>query len=135
MVMDVVINYWAVLGAGLFLIITGIVWYGPLFGKTWMKIMGVEEMSKEEMRRMQKEMMPMYILQFVLSLITSFVLYHFVQLLGMSVAFWIWLGFSMPLAAGAVWDTRKGYAMKKFLIVAGYQLVTLLILGWAFTLR
>jgi hypothetical protein len=100
-----------------------------------MKIMGVEEMSKEEMRRMQKEMMPMYILQFVLSLITSFVLYHFVQLLGMSVAFWIWLGFSMPLAAGAVWDTRKGYAMKKFLIVAGYQLVTLLILGWAFTLR
>lgn len=134
--MDITINYWAVVGGAIFLFVMGMVWYGPLFGKMWMKIMGVEHMSKEEIAKVQKEMMPMYAIQVFLGLVTSYVLYLFVKMsgMGMYVAFLIWLGFAMPLAAGAMWDTKKGYAMRKFLIVAGYQLVTLLILGWAFTM-
>jgi hypothetical protein len=136
--MDVIVNYWAVLGGAIFLMIMGFVWYGPLFGKLWMKIIGAPEMSKDEMARMQKEMMPYYGMQFALSLITSYVLYHFVKgwntVSGMEVAFWIWLGFAMPLAAGSMWDTKKGLQLKKFLMVAGYQLVTLVALGWAFAM-
>ncbi|MEN9337888.1 MAG: hypothetical protein RIQ41_202 [Candidatus Parcubacteria bacterium] len=130
--MDIVINYWAVVGGAIFLFVMGMTWYGPLFGKTWMRIMGVESMSKEEIAKAQKEMMPMYMIQVALGLVTSFVLYYFVQLIGMHVAFWIWLGFSMPLAAGSMWDTQKGYKMKKFLITAGYQLVTLVVLAFVF---
>ncbi len=136
--MDIIVNYWAVVGGAIFLFVVGMMWYGPIFGKMWMKIMGVEHMGKEEMAKVQKEMMPMYIIQVLLGLVTSYVLYHFVkawpQVSGCQVAFWIWLGFSMPMAAGAMWDTRKGYAMKKFLVSAGYQLVTLLVLGWVFTM-
>ena len=134
--MDIIINYWAVLGGAVFLFVAGMIWYGPLFGKTWMKIVGAPDMSREEMAKMQKQMMPYYGMQFVLALITSYVMYSFAKMSGMGVevAFWIWLGFSMPQAAGAMWDTKKGLQMKKFLIISGYQLITLLVLGWAFTM-
>jgi len=134
--LDIIVNYWAVAFGAIFLFVMGMLWYGPLFGKTWMKIMGAENMSKEDIAKAQKEMMPMYIIQVLLGLVTSWVLYSFVKMSGMGVqiAFLIWLGFAMPLAAGSMWDTQKGYKMKKFLITAGYQLVTLLVLGWAFTM-
>jgi hypothetical protein len=133
---NIIINFSAVVGGAIFLFIMGMLWYGPIFGKVWMKIMGVENMSKEEIAKAQKEMMPMYITQVLLGFVTSYVLYIFVKMsgLGIMMGFWVWLGFAMPMAAGAMWDTKKGMAMKKFLIVAGYQLVTLLVLGWAFTM-
>jgi hypothetical protein len=136
--MDIIINYWAVLGGAIFLMVMGMVWYGPLFGKKWMKIIGAEHMSPEEMEKTQKEMTPMYVIQFVMSLVTSFVLYYFIQLIttrsGTDVAFWIWVGFFLPMAAGAMWDTKKGMRMDKFLILSGYNLITLLVLGWAFSM-
>jgi hypothetical protein len=134
--MDILVNYWAIVGGAVFLLAVGMVWYGPLFSRQWMKIVGAESMSKEDMAQAQKEMMPMYVIQFILSLVTSYVLYFFVKgwaaVSGVEAGFWVWLGFAMPVAAGAMWDTRKGLKMRKFLIVAGYQLVTLIILGWAF---
>jgi hypothetical protein len=116
--MDTMINNWAVLGGGIFLFVMGMVWYGPLFGKVWMRIMGAEHMSHEEKAAMQKSMMPMYVVTFILGLVTSYVLYRFVHMSGMGVmmGFWVWLGFAMPMAAGAMWDTKKGMAMSKFLV-------------------
>ena len=38
--MEVVLNYWSVLGAVAAAIVLGTVWYGPLFGKQWMRIVG-----------------------------------------------------------------------------------------------
>lgn len=134
--MQIVVNYWAVFGGAIFLFIMGMMWYGPLFGKVWTKIVGAEHITKEEMARMQKEMIPMYIIQILLGLVTSYVLYHFVKawngVPGWQVSFWIWLGFAMPLTAGAMWDTKKGQKLNKFFVTAGYQLITLLVLGWAF---
>jgi hypothetical protein len=134
--MDIIVNYWAVLVGAVILFVAGFVWYGPIFGKQWMKIMGADQMSKEERGEAMKGMMPMYVITFILALITSYVLYHFVKMFGdgITVAFWIWLGFAMPMAAGAMWDTKKGFRLNKFLIVAGYQLITLLVLGWVFTM-
>lgn len=134
--MEIAINMWAVLGGAVFLMVMGFVWYGPLFGKTWMKVIGAPQMSKEELAKAQKEMIPYYAMQFVLALITSYVLYAFVHMSGMGVAFafWVWLGFAMPVAAGAMWDTKKGLQLTKFLVVAGYQLVTLLVLAWVYTM-
>lgn len=124
------------LGGAIFLFVMGMIWYGPLFGKMWTKIMGAEHISREEMSAMQKEMTPMYATVFVLGLVTSYVLYTFVHMsgLGVMMGFWIWLGFAMPMAAGSMWDTKKGMKVNKFLIVAGFQLVTLLVLGWVYTM-
>lgn len=132
--MEITINYWAVIVGAILLMVSGALWYGPLFGKKWMKIIGAEHMGPEEMEKSQKEIVPLYILQFILSLITSLVLYYIIKLsnLGLALPFFIWLGFIMPQAAGAMWDTKKGLRMSKFLIVAGYQFLTLFILGYLF---
>jgi hypothetical protein len=83
--MDIMINYWAVIGGAIFLFVMGMIWYGPLFGKLWTKIVGAEHMSREEMAAMQKKMMPMYALQVALGLVTSYVLYTFVHMSGLGV--------------------------------------------------
>lgn len=41
--MEVEINWLAVLAASLVGFIIGAIWYGPLFGKAWMKIVGLTE--------------------------------------------------------------------------------------------
>lgn len=112
------------------------IWYSTLFGKQWGKIMGADKMSKEEMAEAMKGMVPVYVITFLLGIVTSYVLYTFVHMsgLGVRMGLLVWIGFSMPMAAGAMFDTKKGFALTKFLIVAGYQLVTLLVLSWAFTM-
>lgn len=64
----------AVLVCGVAALVIGSIWYGPLFGKAWMKIMGVENMSEEQKQAMKKGMWMMYLSQFILSLITAGVL-------------------------------------------------------------
>ena len=41
--------------------IVGFLWYGPLFGKIWMKEMGWETLTKQEMEEKQKAAIPGYI--------------------------------------------------------------------------
>jgi hypothetical protein len=135
--MDTMINNWAVLGGAIFLFVMGMVWYGPLFGKVVDEDRGRRAYESGRKRQQcRKSMMPMYALQVALGLVTSYVLYTFVHMsgLGVMMGFWVWLGFAMPMAAGAMWDTQDGRKMNKFLVVAGYQLVTLVVLAWAYTM-
>ena len=87
--------------------IAGALWYSPLiFGKWWMEIMESANMSKEELQKMQKEMMPFYGLQFLLTLFSTFALANFMAYatnLGIyHAAFWIWIGFMGPLQSFSV---------------------------------
>lgn len=62
-------NYLAVLGAAFVPMIIGSIWYGPLFGKAWMKEMGFTEET------MKNGNMPLIFgLSFVCSFIVAFVL-------------------------------------------------------------
>ena len=42
------INYWAILVAAFSSFVIGSIWYGPLFGKTWMRLKGftIEDLKK-----------------------------------------------------------------------------------------
>ena len=42
------INFWAVLVAALSSFVIGSLWYGPLFGKTWMKLNGLTDENLKE---------------------------------------------------------------------------------------
>jgi hypothetical protein len=42
--------------------VIGAVWYGPLFGKKWMEIIGVSTEDSEANKKMQKAYMPRYVL-------------------------------------------------------------------------
>lgn len=130
------INYWAVLSCALLSLVLGFVWYGPLFGRKWIEI---NELSSDDLAKreaMQKEAGPLYVVQFVLSLLQIYILAHFVKgwsdVSGVESALWIWLGFVMPTVAGlAMWNakpTKVKWAM--FLISSGYQLISFVSFGF-----
>lgn len=130
------INYLAVLFAAIAAMVVGFVWYGPmLFAKEWMKLMGH---TAETMKGAKDEMMKLYGISFVLALVTAYVLAHVMFLsenffqypslqTGLTSAFWMWLGFVMPMQATDV--LFGGKKVKLFAINTGYQLVSLLAMG------
>jgi hypothetical protein len=139
--MNVDVNYLAVLLAAVAFMVVGFLWYGPLFGKRWAKLKGFTE---ESMKKGQKEMPKWYIVSFVLGLITAYVLSHVMflsqnffhyseQMSGLTSAFWMWLGFVMPVQATATIFSEKR-RWEVFGIDTGYQLVGLLVMGLVLSL-
>lgn len=141
---EMVINWWAVIVGAVSINIIGFIWYGPLFGKVWGNIIGMpsaSEMSEKDNRDFQKKMIPVYLLNFLLSIWTAYVLSFYVigwttsgsgsYLSGVMNAFWIWLGFLVPVLAGsAMWSGKsKKDSWRMFFITSGYYLVSFLILG------
>lgn len=136
----IVINWWAIIVAAVASMILGSIWYGPFFGKTWMKIMGTDpNLSPEQKKAMQKGVMPLYFLQFILSIVTLYILAHYIAGWqpkpgawgGIINGLWIWLGFIMPtIAGGAMWSGKpKNLAWSMFFINAGYNIVLYVIFG------
>lgn len=134
--MNVEVNYLGVLLAGVASMVVGFLWYSPmLLGKPWMKLMGYTE---EGLKKAQKEMGKLYGLSFVISLITAYVLSHVMTLsenffhysrlsTGVITAFWMWLGFVMPVQmTGTIFGDKK---WKLFKINTGFQLVSLVLMG------
>jgi hypothetical protein len=130
------VNYWAVLVAGVSSIVLGSLWYGPLFGKPWMAIMGYTQQSMEAAKN--KGMTKIYLIAFGGALVMAYVLTHSIHtsvafynvsgyMVGLQAGFWNWLGFIAPVTLGVVlWE---GKPWKLWLINAGYYLVLLLIVG------
>jgi hypothetical protein len=135
----IMINWWAVIVSAVVSMIIGSIWFGPLFGKKWMEIMGVQNASEEEKKKMMKSTGMLYALQFILSLLTLYILAHYIAgwqpqpgaMGGITNALWIWLGFIMPTLAGnAMWSGKpKKLAWSMFWINAGYNLVLYIVFG------
>lgn len=133
--MEVIINYWAVLGAAVASFVVGMLWYSVLFGKAWMSMTGI---TPESMKAMKMSATAAYIGMFVLSLLMAYVLAHGIifgnaylnmsgAVGGMMGAFWYWLGFAVPLTSGSyLWE---GKSIKLWVLNAGYYLVSLLVMG------
>ncbi len=129
-------SYIIILGGAIVSMIVGGIWYGPLFGKKWIEICGVTEMDIEKRKQMQKEAMPLYLTQFLLTILQLFVLVNQMTWGGwtaqaIGVSFFYWLGFIMPTIAGsAMWNNDPSKVKwARFLIQSGYQLVMFLIFG------
>ncbi len=128
------LNYAAILIASLLQFIFGAVWYTPLFGKTWGRIHGFDKYSKEVQQKMMKEMGPILALQFLFTIVTTFVL---ALLLSSFPAEWnayglagfCWLGFIVPTQVSAVLfgGTEPKWIVKKILIMAGASLGCMMI--------
>ncbi len=133
------INYIAVLVAAVSSMVLGGLWYGPLFGKLWMRGMGWNPDDKEQVEKMKKSAGPAYAQQFVGSLVMAFVLAHVMWAFsiaspetrgvaaGLQGGFWMWLGFILPIKYGEkLWGGKK---LKYLSIDLGYYLVLLLAMG------
>lgn len=129
------INYFAIgVGAVLSMVI-GALWYGPLFGKKWMEIIGINPHDAEARKIMQKSAGPWYAVQFLLTLFQVLVLAHLIadttRAGGLERALWIWAAFVVPTLAGAVmWTNEQGkQKLARFLIQGGYQLIIFIVFG------
>jgi hypothetical protein len=131
------VNWIGILLSAVAAMVVGFVYYSPyVAGKPWMKLMGI---TPDNIKQRQSEMMKLYGISFVLALVTAFVLSHVITMSqtyfpeytrltsGIMSAFWMWLGFVMPVQLTDV--LFGGKVLKLFAINTGYQLITLLVMG------
>jgi hypothetical protein len=129
------INLLAVLACGLLAMVIGYVWYGPLFGKKWMEVVGATEMDIEARKKMQASAGPLYVVQFLLTLFQAWVLAYYIagwkEASGVANSLWIWAAFVVPVIAGtAMWNNDSAkISWARFLIQSGYQLVIFIMFG------
>ncbi|MCC7197122.1 DUF1761 domain-containing protein [Candidatus Peregrinibacteria bacterium] len=129
------INYLAILVCAITQMGLGMLWYSPvLFGKQWSKLMGYNLKSKDDVKKMQKEAGPAYVMSLIAAFVIAFVLSHFVDytgsttaIAGMITGFWCWLGFSTTTMLMNHMFSNK--PVKLYLIDTGYQLVNMMIMG------
>lgn len=128
------LNYVAILIASVLQFMLGAIWYGALFGKLWGKIHGFDKLSKAEQQKMQSEVGPLYGIQLVMTLITTFVLALFMAALPQDWNAWgmagfFWLGFVLPteVSAALFGGAPAGWVKQKILVQAGASLACLLL--------
>ena len=137
--MNIELNILELLIAGVVSMALGFLWYGPLLGKVWMDLKGYTKKSMEEAK---KDMGKLYGLSFLGSLIMAYVLSHVMAMstaffgsaplmTALNTAFWMWLGFVMPVQMTATIFGEKKW--KLFAIDTGYQLVSILGMALAIT--
>lgn len=130
--MEVAINWWAVLVSMVASVVIGFMWYGPLFGKAWMKEMNMhmpdktQNMTKPIVMSLVGAFFMAYVLNHSLVFASAYLNASGVSA-GLMGAFWNWLGFMAPIYLGVVaWE---GKSWKLFFISAGYWLVLLLVMS------
>jgi len=136
---NLVLNWTAILVSVLAAFFLGFLWFGPLFGKPWAKLMGMKMTKKPDGKTMAR----LLGIQLFGTFLTAFVIAHTIQvwrpsvwgvgqddvgyMYGFYCAFFTWIGFYVPLQLGKVtWENRP---WKLFLINSGHDLSVLLIIS------
>src|SRR3989344_3343518 len=126
------ISLFGVLLAAIVGMLFGWLWYGPLFGKLWMRESNVATQQLEAVKA--KGMKKQYISSFIFTLVSAYILAYFLNLLQVgtiegvsSLVFWIWLGFQVPILIGSIlWENRT---FKFFTLNAVHNVIVLFIMG------
>src|SRR5689334_22209366 len=131
----ITLNYFAVLVAAIISGAIGALWYGGLFRKQWMSLMGLSTESMKGMKLSGKSAMG---INLVADLVLAYVVAHFVAMLNIvdavgawQFAFWAWLGLMMPIILGSfLWEAKS---LKLVVINGAYRLVQLVVVAMLLT--
>ena len=126
------VNWLAVLVASVINMALGMLWYGPLFGKQWIAMMGFTKQKMDAAKK--KGMAEQMVFAFISALVMNYVLAIFVGAVqattawsGALLGFWVWLGFVATVMLGSVlWEGRH---MKLYAINVLHYLVLFMING------
>ena len=125
-------NWMAIIVAAVINMVLGFLWYGPLFGKAWQKLIGLTDSRLEEMKK--KGMTQTYVFTMVGAVAMAFVLNQIVTstgtmdlMSGVMLGFWAWLGFVAPVQLSQVLYEQKSWNL--YFINTGYYLVALVLMG------
>jgi len=132
---EVTINYLAVVVSAVIGVAIGFVWYSnALFGKQWRMLVGINDAAPDAAEKIKKQMPKALSATVVGSLVTAYVLAHFLSYAGaadltdgLRGAFWIWLGFVAPVLLTMYLYQQK--SIRLFFIDSAYQLLVLLVMG------
>ncbi len=127
------INYLAVLVSGIVCMFIGFLWYGPLFGKIWMKLMNFDKKKMDEIKKKGMRKTAMFI-AFIGALVMSYILALLINRMrvsgfsqGMLIGFLVWLGFFVTTKLGMMlWE---GKPVKLYFLNVFHDLVVLLIVS------
>ncbi len=113
----------------------GFLWYSPfVFGKRFMKESGMTQESVDEYMKNggKQKLAKTYAITFIFSVLTAIIisaLLYSLVIVGIwgyvSIAFFLWLGFSFPVALNHVLFGKDSFAYLG--ITSGYQLVSIVI--------
>jgi hypothetical protein len=129
-------NWILLIGIIILQYVIGALWYSVIFGKQWIGINHPNgNPSKEEMARLEKEAIPYYGIQLVLTVLTVISQSYFVMMQSSNwfiISIAIWGGFLVPtVIQGVIWSdpTNKKKPLQIFILSLNY-LVTILTAGW-----
>ncbi len=115
--------------------VLGFLWYSPvLFGKQWMKLMGITQDSMKK-EGMVKTMSISFLTEIIMAIVLgSLLMTSMVDSLtnALVFAFMVWLGFIATTMLNNVLFDKKPFNL--FLINSGYQLGSLLVMAIVFSL-
>lgn len=121
------INWWSVIVAALSTFLLGGLWYGPLFGKTWMNYFNfsVEDLKNRNTART-------FGFSLILAVIAAFILDMFIGhqadlMTGLLAGFFAGLGWVVTFTGIQYLFEMK--SLKIFVVNAGYSLVSLTLMG------
>jgi hypothetical protein len=129
------LNWAAVLVAALAAFFIGFMWHGPLFGKQWIKMMGIPQSEVDAMRaKGMGPMVPQMIAALVQQIVVAVVVSHLANALGIAgavpavlFAILLWVGFIVTVLLNPVlWEKRK---MDLYFFEIAYHLVSLVVVS------
>ncbi len=124
------VTLWPVLAAGIANLVIGFIWYHPsVLGTIWMQLAGI---APAQMEAGKKKMPIIMIVAVLAAVVMAYVMAHFGIAWGVfdvvgavELAFWLWIGFVVPVSLGVVlWE---GKSVKLFAINVGYWLVAMVV--------
>ena len=125
------VNWIVVVLGGVFNMAVGSLWYGPLFGSLWLRVIGKKQQEIQSNATM-------YILPLLASLVSSYVLAALIAGLALTTWWhglvmgsivWIGIGSTATLTVGTFKESPRG----AWLLFASYQILVHGILGIVFT--
>jgi hypothetical protein len=126
------LNYFAILLATIGQFIVGAIWYTVFFGKLWGKMHGFDKLPKAVQQKLMSQMGPTYGVQFLVTLLTSFVLALFIAVLPADwnpygLAGFFWLGFVVPTTVSGVLfgGTENKWVIQKIAVQIGASFLCL----------
>jgi hypothetical protein len=126
------LNILAVIGATVFTMALGAVWYGPLlFERAWVES---NRHTREHLASLKSRLPVIYAICALSYLLTAFVLGQIVQFAnarspqaGAAIGLFCWTGFALPLALIA--GFFAGRSARAMALDLGYQLIFFLVMG------
>lgn len=118
----------------------GMLWFGKIFGKQWMKFMEFSKLSAAEKAEANKNMPKLYGGQLFVSLLGNLMLgamlMNFSDVSPYVVVLVLWLGFVFTSqSTSTIWSqTKFKYVPAQIMIATGNQLVAMLMSAFIFTI-